>query len=167
MVTKMWNRSLALAAATVAVGLASNEAMATSQTGTAKAAIVQAIVLNQQTNLDFGFVVPPAGAADVTLTTANAISGPGFTFLGGNTAGKWTAQGTAGQPAVITFSASDTLTSPGGATMTVDGYNHDAGASPVFGVGNSLTFSVGATLHVGASQAAGSYSGTYTVTVNY
>lgn len=165
MFTKVQSRSLALAAATIAVGLGSQQALATSQTGHASAAIVQAIVVTENTQMNFGFVIPPAGAANVVLTPANVISGAGFTFLGGNVAGRFTATGTAGQPAVITFSSGDTLTGPGTA-MALDTYTTDAGGSPVFTAG-SLTFNVGATLHVGASQTAGSYSGTYTVTVNY
>ncbi len=42
----------------------------------------------------------------------------------------------------------------------------DAGATPTR-VGGSDTFNVGATLHVGATQAAGTYSGTVAVTVSY
>ncbi len=167
--TKYWNRSLALAAATVAVGLASDEAMATNQTGHASAAIVQAISINENTQMNFGFIVPPAGGGTVVLSPGNALSGAGFTFLGGNLAGQFTAQGTTGQPAVITFSSGDSLaaTSGPGTPIPLGSFTTDAGASPVFGVGNSLTFNVGATLTVGASQAPGSYSGTYTVTVNY
>ncbi len=41
-----------------------------------------------------------------------------------------------------------------------------AGASPAL-VGGSDTFNVGATLSVSNTQAAGTYSGTFTVTVNY
>ncbi len=50
--------------------------------------------------------------------------------------------------------------------MTVDTFNDDAGATPTL-VGGSDTFNVGATLNVGAAQVAGTYSGTFAVTVNY
>lgn len=165
MVTNRWSRSLALAAAIIVLGLGSHDALAATQTGHANAAIVQAITLNENTNLNFGLIIPPAGAATVLLTPANVISGAGFTFLGSNAAGNWTAQGTTGQPAVVSFDASDTLNGPGGATMTVDLFTTDAAAT--FAAGNILTFNVGATLHVLAGQAPGPYSGTYTVTVNY
>ncbi len=45
-------------------------------------------------------------------------------------------------------------------------FTDDAGAIPTL-VGGSDTFNVGATLNVGATQAAGTYSGTFDVTVNY
>ena len=51
--------------------------------------------------------------------------------------------------------------------MTVDTFNHDAGATPSLPPGGSETFNVGATLNVGATQASGTYSGTFAVTVNY
>ena len=51
--------------------------------------------------------------------------------------------------------------------MSVDTFNHDAGATPSLSGGGSDTFNVGATLNVGATQAAGTYSGTFDVTVNY
>ena len=165
MIAKMQSRSLALAAATIAVGLGSHQALATSQTGTAKAAIVAAIVLTENTNMNFGFIIPGAGAGTAALATTGTVTPTSVTYLNGAAAGQWTATGTATQPAVITLDASDTLTS-GGNTMTVDTFNHDAGGGPVFTLG-TLSSHVGATLHVGANQAAGSYLGTYTVVVNY
>ena len=65
----------------------------------------------------------------------------------------------------ITLPSSATLTS-GGDTMTIDTFNHDAGGTPTLS-GGSDTFNVGATLNVGATQAGGTYSGTFSVTVNY
>ena len=70
-----------------------------------------------------------------------------------------------GQAYVITLPSSTTLSS-GGNTMTVDTFTHDAGASPSL-AGGSDAFNVGATLNVGATQVAGTYSGTFAVTVNY
>jgi Mat/Ecp fimbriae major subunit len=168
MITKVRSRSLALAAVSVAVGLGSHQALAASQTGHASAQIVQAISISENTQMAFGFVIPPAGAANVVLSTGGVPSGAGFTFQGGAAAGNFTAHGTATEPAIITFSSGDTLVGPAGSTpMALDTYTTDAGASPVFQAGNVLTFNVGATLHVGAAQMAGPYSGTYTVTVNY
>ena len=51
--------------------------------------------------------------------------------------------------------------------MTVDTFTDDAGVNPKLPAGGSDTFNVGATLNVGATQAAGTYSGTFAVTVNY
>ncbi len=51
--------------------------------------------------------------------------------------------------------------------MTIDTYTDDAGGTPQLSGSGSDTFNVGATLNVGASQAAGTNSGTFAVTVNY
>ena len=51
--------------------------------------------------------------------------------------------------------------------MSIAGFNHDLGATPVLdGTGNA-TLNVGAVLTVGAAQAAGAYTGTFDVTVVY
>ncbi len=165
MITKMQSRSLALAAATIAVGLGSQQALATSQTGTAKAAIVAAIVVTENTQMNFGFVIPGASAGTLVLPPTGAPTATNVTYLNGSVAGAWNATGTSGQPLVVTLDASDTITGPGPA-MTIDTFSTDAPATFTSG---SVNFHVGATLHVGtaATQTAGNYSGTYTVTVNY
>src|SRR6266851_7431065 len=130
-----------------------------------KAAIVAAIVLTENTNMNFGFVIPGAGAGTAALATTGTVTPTGVTYLNGAAAGAWTATGTSGQPMVVTLDASDTITGPGPA-MTIDTFTTDAPATFTSG---SVSFHVGATLHVGtaAAQTAGNYSGSYTVTVNY
>jgi hypothetical protein len=100
-------------------------------------------------------VVSPTG-----LTTPT-----GVTYLNGAAAGTFTATGTAGEPLVVTFDASDTLTGPGPA-MTINAFT--PGGATTFTSG-TVTFSVGATLAVAGSstQTAGNYAGNYNVTVNY
>ncbi len=56
--------------------------------------------------------------------------------------------------------------SSGGNTMTVDTFTDDTPMNPNLSAGDD-TFSVGATLNVGATQASGTYSGTFDVTVIY
>jgi Mat/Ecp fimbriae major subunit len=160
-------RSLALVAATATFGLASHEALATSQTGHASATILAAITVTENTQLAFASISPPAGGGNVVLTPGNVISGAGFTFIGTTAAGNFTATGAATSPAVITFSSGDTLSDGASHTMAFGTFTTDAGGSPTFSGGGSLTFNVGSTLVVGAAQVAGAYTGTYTVTVNY
>lgn len=171
MMTKFWYRPLALAAATVVVGVASDEALATNQTGHASAHIVQAINVVENKQMNFGYIIPPSGGGPVTLTTGNTISGAGFTFSGTTVPGQFTATGSAGELVTVSFSNNDTLTDTLGThTMTLSNYTNNAAAtfSGTLGSGpGTVTFDVGATLNVGANQAGGSYSGTYTVTVDY
>ncbi len=118
--------------------------------------------------MDFGTVVPTANPGTVTVTPAGARTcSADVDCLGGTpAAASFDVTGKGNANYSITLPSSTTLTS-GANTMTVDTLNHDAGASPKLPVGGSETFNVGATLHVGATQAAGTYSGTFAVTVNY
>jgi len=54
-----------------------------------------------------------------------------------------------------------------GITMGLGNFTHDAGGSPAFTAGGTLALNVGADLTVNASQTAGAYTGTYTLTVDY
>ncbi len=105
-------------------------------------------------------------AGTVTVTPAGARSSVDVDLFGGfPSAATFNVTGASGANYSITLPSSATLTS-GGNTMTVDTYTDDAGATPTL-VGGSDTFNVGATLHVGATQVSGTYSGTFAVTVNY
>lgn len=165
MMQKAFRRSLAAAVATVAVGLASRDALATSQTGHANATILSAITVTENTQMNFGNIVPGASAGTLLLPTSGAPTATNVTYVSGAVPGAWTAQGTSGQPMVVTLDASDTVTGPGPA-MTFDTFTTDA---PATFTSASVSFHVGATLHVGTvgTQTAGAYAGTYTVTVNY
>lgn len=65
----------------------------------------------------------------------------------------------------VTVPGSVTLTETGGATMSAT-LNSSAASLTLAGTAADA-FSVGGTLNVGGSQAAGAYAGTFTVTVNY
>jgi hypothetical protein len=54
----------------------------------------------------------------------------------------------------------------GANNMTVDTFTTNP-ATYTTNSSGALTLDVGATLHVGANQTAGSYAGTYTMTVSY
>ncbi len=68
----------------------------------------------------------------------------------------------------IDLPTSATLTRSGGGSMTVDTFTRLPSSSSmnVF-TGSQETLTVGATLNVGTSQAAGSYTGNFSVTVTY
>ncbi len=124
------------------------------------------ISISSSANLDFGTMVPTGTAGTVTVTPAGARSSVNVDLLGGlPSAAAFDVTGEGANTYSITLPSSATLTS-GGNTMTVDTYTDDAGATPTLS-GGSDTFNVGATLNVGATQAEGTYSGTFSVTVNY
>lgn len=165
MITKAIRRSLAATAAVAALGLASGPASATSATGNASATILQQISVTPGTAMAFGTIAPAAAGGTVVLTAAGTIPAvAGFAFAGSPTAGTFTVSGASGQPVNITFSSGNSLTGPGTA-MPLGSFT-TSGAPATFGAA-SFTLNVGASLTVNPNQTAGSYSGTYTVSVDY
>ena len=136
--------------------------------GTANAEIRTPVVLTEDTQLDFGIIELAGGAGDtINLDTANAASAFGSSTLAGTAAsGVWSATGTSLTAVSISFSTGDTLTGLGTA-MPIGGFAHNAGGSPALDASGDLSFNVGASLTVNASQTPGTYSGAYSVTVNY
>ena len=131
------------------------------------ATILAPISISSSGDMDFGTMVTTGTAGTVTVTPAGARSSTDVDLLGGvPSAASFDVTGEGNANYSIAFS-SPAMLSSGGDTMTVDTFNHDAGATPSLPPGGSETFNVGATLHVGATQAAGTYSGTFSVTVNY
>jgi len=164
-----------LAAAVVAL-LAANANHAQAQStasSTADAVIATPITLSNTAGLDFGTILAGTVASTVQLTAAGA---PTRTVTAGDatlasstiSAAAFSVNGTANQTYAITLPADGavTLTGPGPA-MAVNGFTHDAGATPTLTGSPPDTLYVGATLSVGASQTAGSYSGSFDVTVAY
>ena len=127
--------------------------------------IAAPISISAGASMDFGTMTPTGTAGTVTVTPAGVRTSVNVDLFGGTpAAASFSVTGEPGQAYFITLPSSTTLTS-GGNTMTVDTFT-DAGATPTL-VGGSDTFNVGATLNVGGAQAAGTYSGTFPVTVNY
>ncbi len=133
----------------------------------AKIKIFAPISISAVGDMDFGTMLTTGTAGTVTVTPAGARSSVNVTLFGGfPAAASFDVTGRVGQAYSITLPSSATLTS-GANTMTVDTYTDDTGGSPQLDGTGSDTFNVGATLHVGATQASGTYSGTFSVTVNY
>lgn len=164
---KLYTKLLGSAAVALATVSFSNDAFAADATGTATAVIRAAITLAEDTAMDFGIITPDPAGDVITMTTTGAVSAASGSALSGTpSSGGFTASGTGLTAVTISFSSGDTLTGPGTA-MPLGSFNHDAGASPAFDGGGNLDFDVGAQLTVGAAQVAGTYNGSYTVTVNY
>lgn len=152
------------AAASVAY---STQSFAANETGNASVLILTAVTLNEVTAMNFASVLPIAGGDTVTLTSGGGISAGGASVLVGTpAAGAFEADGTASTPVSISFSSGDILDGPG-ADIPIGTFTHSAGGSPAFDGSGNLDFTVGAAITIGAAQTAGSYVGTYTVTVDY
>mgnify|MGYP001169127445 FL=1 len=151
----------------VLLSTTSIEVKAADATGNASATIQTAISISEDTAMDFATILADAAGDTITLTPVGGISAANTsTFSGSPAAGAFSATGDASTAVTISFSSGDVLSGPG-TDMALGTFAHDAGGSPAFNGSGNLTFNVGAALTVNASQTAGAYSGTYTVTVDY
>lgn len=143
-----------------------------SDDGTATATILTPISITADAELEFGSIAAGSQESDVKISTAGARS------LESGDATLYTSD--AGQQGTFDVSGADnhtysitlpsngtvTLTGPGDPMAVKDFTSDPLGTGTLDGTGNQ-TINVGATLVVGAPQTAGSYTGTYTVTVDY
>lgn len=143
---------------------AAQQTLAASATGTARQVVLAALSITNVSDLDFG----TAAAGDVAKTVA-----PGTTE--GTENGSFTVTGQANTAYTITLPADGAvtmITGAGGANETIAVTSFTSfpasGANGLLdGTGNQ-TLLVGATrAALGAAQVAGTYTGTYTVTVVY
>lgn len=126
-----------------------------------------ALSITNTGDLDFGTFFPGTGgtvviATDGTLSTTGDV----LSLLDDYSAASFDISGVADAEFSITLPANAELTS-GANTMTVSNFVSDPDASGTLNAGGTSDLSVGATLTVADSQAAGTYSGTFNVTVNY
>ena len=160
---------LTIFAASNAYGQGANSASATAN---AKARVISPITLAVAgvTELNFGDVVPSTvTAGTVSLTAAGIRTAAGGVTLGSSTAvavPTFNVGGQANATYAITLPAGASTLTSGANTMTVDTFTGSK-ATGTLSAGGADSFTVGGTLHVAANQAAGSYAGTFSVTVTY
>lgn len=134
------------------------------------------ITLTATQDLNFGTITAGGGAGTVRIDVAGArtVTG-GVTEI---TGGGFQAQsiiaitGSTGVPIDVSMgAASYTVNNGAGDTMAVNTFQietNGGGTAQTITLGaTSSTFPVGATLNVGAGQAAGTYTGTFTINANY
>jgi hypothetical protein len=155
----------AAGAAAITAGLYSTAATAATVTADAQATVIQPLVVTQTNGgMNFGDLSVGTVGGTLILTPGGGLTASADVDTAGGTvqAGNYNVAGEAGKVYTISFDASATLNSAGN-TMTVDTFTDDAPASPTV----PSSFNVGGTLNVDPSQAAGTYTGSYTITVNY
>jgi len=131
--------------------------------------LAQALQLTPEGALGLGeiFVGPSPGA--VTISAAGVRSSTGGVTLGSSSeaaAARFTVTGEPNGVFDVTLPSSATLSS-GAHSMTLDTFTSSPSGSGTLDAFGMQTLTVGATLHVGAAQPSGSYSGFYNVTVAY
>lgn len=134
-----------------------------------------ALSVNQVSELNFGSIERLTGNSVVRLnpatsqrTVVSGASGINLVSAPASTAGQF---GISGEPNVnisITLPSSVTLIGSNGGSMTVNNFtaSPSSTATSLDNNGNR-TLLVGADLNIGANQTAGTYSGTYNLTINY
>lgn len=145
-----------------------------SATATATATIVTPLsithVTGTDTELSFGNIIADADGGTVVITPAGAQTLAGLTapsIAGTISAASFTVMGMVDATYAIGLPASHIISS-GGNNMTVNTFTSNPSGTGTL-TGGSQVLTVGATLNVGAAQAAGTYTnGTgFAVTVNY
>ncbi len=153
-----------------ALALDSEPASAASDTGTANATIIAPITISANLTLEFGQIVTGASPSVVRISTADArslVSGDATLAGGTFRAATFNITGEPSTTYAITLPAGAATLTSGANTMTVDTWVSSVGATSTLSGGGTDSFTIGADLNVGGSQATGSYTGTYTVTVDY
>lgn len=158
----------------VALGVfATSSAQASDTSNSAATAdVVAAIAISNSATLRFGQV-----SADTSLTTGTVTIGTDgirvnngtSAVLSGGTFGNaaFTVTGTGSLGFTITLPADGIVTVSGvGADMAVTGFTSNPSGSSTLSLGTKA-LAVGATLHLGAAQVPGAYTGNYDVTVAY
>ncbi len=167
-------KTLSLQSAVCAMAIfASTQAFADSQaTANASATVLSPISIAKVDDMNFGsFVSSPTVEGTVALTAASTTSrsGTGVVLDSGSTgsAAKFSITGLSNGVFSITLPTSVTLTSTN-STMTVDTFTTDLSpTAATLSAGGLADLYVGATLQVGDAQEAGTYTGTFDVSVDY
>ena len=127
-------------------------------------------ISNSTQALTFGSFVAGTGGT-VIMSAAGARSPGGGVILvpsGSGSAASFNVTGDPNATYAITLPANDVVSLTSGAnTMAVNNFTSNPASGGQLSIGGSQTLTVGATLSVGSNQASGSYSGSFSVTVNY
>jgi Domain of unknown function (DUF4402) len=173
------NYLLRTGACCAVLALASVQVQAAPTTGDAQIAVVTPLSFIQVENLDFGRVISGTTAGTVTISTTNVRTSTGGVVPVGSDYqfAKFAGRGTQNQrvniqlaPAVVPLLGPGLPMTVTNLTIGPDGTLNQLGASPnyrIVAANGIFWFNVGGRLNVGANQAAGYYSGTFTATLVY
>lgn len=147
--------------------------------GEAEAIVLRPLSFFKVNDLDFGDIIASNAAGTVTLEPDGSRTTTGGVTLagGGGEPARFAGLGTYNRQVNISLGANQIFITGPGAPMRVRTF--EIGSTPTailsttptrFRIASTLgnyNFPVGATLEVGANQAPGDYSGSFTITLNY
>lgn len=166
---KSFNALLAFACLCLTLFAFSPTSQAATASANVTAKVLIPITVSKSSDLGFGDVYP-----DITSVGTVAIDASGNRTAGGaaalgptaGAAAQFTVSGESNASYVLSLPITPiTLNSAASDTMLVDNFISD-GTGTLNGAGSQV-INVGATLHIGAQQAPGDYTGTFDLTVNY
>jgi hypothetical protein len=155
-----------------AILAAPSESRAALATANASATVIKPIAIGPATQeLKFGkFMVGAGGTVAIATTGARTLIGVaefGTQGTAGFSAASFPVTGENNATFSISLPGTATLSAGGGNTMTVGSFVSDPVSPATLDASGAKTLLVGATLTVGATQVAGTYLGTFDVTVDY
>ena len=167
-------RYAAAGVAMASLGVASTATAATSDTAEVTAEILTALsvaVDPTDNTLDFGQIAPGATGATIVVAPDGTMTGgcPTQVICAGSTnAPSFDIVGNPNALVYVTFTGTSSTLSNGTDSMTVDTYTTSlTGGQVTLDGSGDASFTVGGSLAVAASQAAGVYTGTLEVNVAY
>ena len=166
-------RFAAVAAALAATSFATSASAAATATATATAEILQSLTVTADSALDFGQIAANTGGT-VTVHGDSTVSQTGSLIWAGTRApAGFTVTGSKGASVIVTLPTAASTLYLGGVTtspnkMTLDSFDVDpVGGMQLDATTGKANFNVGGRLTVGSAQAAGVYSGSFVVSVEY
>jgi len=166
-------RYAVVGAAVASLGIASGAQAATSAQANASATILNSLavaVSPTDNTLDFATIAPGASAGTVAVAPDGTRTCAASVICTGTTnAPTFDITGAANATVYVRFNnATVTLTDAASDTMTADTFATNLPSdTATLSAGGTASFTVGGSLHVGASQPAGSYTGQLGVNVAY
>ncbi len=156
----------AVAGSIAAAAMVSGAAHAATETVGADAEIIEAVTLGTPTDIDFGTIAADAtgGTVSIAASSGATASCATLTCVGSSNPGDIVVTSASGQTVAVTMpTGAVTLTSAGGDTMSMT----PSVSQTSFTSTGSDTLYFGGSLTVAANQAAGAYSGSFNVDVDY
>lgn len=128
------------------------------------------LILTELTPLEFGSVAGDANSPGTVVinpnTGAKTLTGAAVDFGGSDSPATWRIEGDKQCNVIVTLPGTITMTS-GGGSMDVRDFTSSSPNPVTIPNSRKIDIEVGATGDVGVNQGAGSYTGSYTFTVNY